>query len=229
MNTAFEYQISVRALQQQFFVSIHRDNYKGGIFKSQIKETTPVLTSFDILISSPELTSTEKATLQVLRQQFINMENTDWRGKDIDLLLMSIPLFERLPELFQEDMKKRGQYVAPMMRQVPDPATGAVRHTSTMDSDGNITNMEGGIAGVIPGAPLGFDYSGSTFIEIGNGGSEKKNSEEGTKTASKGKDAGKEQGLGSKVGEKEKHGDGNDDGNKDEKLGGSMVSGADTG
>lgn len=70
---------------------------------------------------------------------------------------MDLSSLEVTSRVFEEDMRKQGLYVPPMLIQSLEDRTNEVTGTYTCDSSGNTQEMPGGILGAIPGAPEAFN------------------------------------------------------------------------
>jgi hypothetical protein len=106
---------------------------------------------------------------------------------------MDLVAFNKVTELIEDDMRKRGKYVAPMLLQSVD-RDGRVSSTTALDSFGNVESTIGGNPCVAPGAPPGWlkneiDWHSSHFGSEQNPGNrnddEKKPGNAGLETPGK--------------------------------------------
>lgn len=163
----------IKSLQDTFYLAAHRDNFKNGGFKEQISATTSPLDAINTFIASPLLEQAEKAMFCEFRKQFIRLQNDN--PEKMSPMELTMRMFSTLSleicDMFEVDMRKRGQYVPPTMIQTVGE-NGAITSTYTLDSSGKSTHHRGGTLGVVPGAPPEFNaaneqYGGRYIVGVG--------------------------------------------------------------
>lgn len=141
----------ITAWRQSLVLAVQEWNYKEVAFKDKITTSTNVVDGLDILIASPLLSEKEKAAFSGLRASLVKLLTQSSRMTSVDLLVELIPSTEQVTNIFDEDRKKQGQYVPPMMAQSIG-GDGKVKKTFEIGDDGNIKTKKGGEFGVVPSA-----------------------------------------------------------------------------
>lgn len=155
----------IQSLRESIHMAVHTHSYKNGAFKEEISKATPLLKAIHILVASPLLSLDEKTKIAALRSIAVDYEKGVLnRLSETELALKGLAWFP-IQEVFEADAKRRGEYVPPMMAQNKDIGTGRITSTDTIDSDGNVQHFQGGKAGVVPGAPSGFNAANVNLFE----------------------------------------------------------------
>jgi hypothetical protein len=127
-------------------------NYKNGAFISKIFKETPGADALNILISSEETTPKEKSTLKAMPKIYISFRNRRLAQPQLEDTMHVLDKWQAFGDLFTDDAKACGMYVPPTTFQTrKEDAT--VAKTFVLSEDGTESVIEGGIAGVPPGAP----------------------------------------------------------------------------
>jgi hypothetical protein len=137
-------------------------NYKRGAFKGMITRATPIPDALDLLINSPLTTADEKAIFRKTRTMYAKLLQRVANGErvsDMDffvaMMVSGTDVFA-LTDIFDADRKDQGQYVPPTFTQTLNE-DGTVKETREIYADGSVTTTQGGVRGVPPSAPKGFE------------------------------------------------------------------------
>ncbi len=154
------------AIIQAIMVGVHDRNFKDGAFKSLVPRTTNTNGALKSLLDSPLLSAAEKSDISGLIGEFLticaNFSNGAEPGfKDT----MDVnKAMERLMAMFDNDARARGEYVPSQFMMQALNTNNSVREAQIWDvATQTMRTVQGGVAGVPPGAPPGC-RGGSAFV-----------------------------------------------------------------
>lgn len=136
---------------------VHDWNFKNGAFKDSITSKTTTFDGIDVMRASALLTENEKFDLMQLRQNLQAIASGQPSMSSMTVLVETFTLGEKVTKMFDEDRKKQGQYVPPMMMYAMGK-DNKVKESFALSDDGTKT-FEGGEVGVVPGAPEEFNQA----------------------------------------------------------------------
>jgi hypothetical protein len=126
--------------------------FKGGAFKTSIKDLTPALKALNILLGSISTTADEKKSVRIARDNFVALRKQfpdpeKPALKDVESISSS---FDELWAIFRDGAKRREPYIPPIFIQSRDDVDCAILETYVMNDDGSATVLVGGETWVPP-------------------------------------------------------------------------------
>lgn len=162
-DTDDDIQMCLQSIKETIVQAVQLHKYKNGMFESLISEQTSILTDLQLLSCSVFTTAAEKSVFKEATAKIRSLLDRSAHGErnmnfssSLDDYLTDTAWMSDLSDVFEQDMHASGQYVPPMMLQSLQP-DGTVRQTTTIESSSGVQNYVGGVVGVPPGAPSGFD------------------------------------------------------------------------
>ncbi|KAK2763176.1 hypothetical protein FQN54_009812 [Arachnomyces sp. PD_36] len=157
------------SVKDTIYMGVHEYDFKGGAFKGKITQHTTVREGINILRESPLLSKSEKDKLDATHRALLDYELNGWDGlTEGSLLKKTIPTMG-LTDIFNEDMKRRGEYVPPdriaSLAHAQGLQAGITTTTIIAESDGTSRITRSGRMGVPSGAPAGFNAAGAQEME----------------------------------------------------------------
>jgi hypothetical protein len=141
----------LNAWKETLLLATHERNFKNGAFKTQITPSTNIIDGIDIFIASPLLSEKEKAVFSDAGASIVRVLTGSSRMTSFDLTVEMMMVTQRVTDFFDEDGKKQGQYIPPMMIQ-SFGKDGKLEKTFEITDEGTKTT-KGGEFGVVPSAP----------------------------------------------------------------------------
>lgn len=106
----------VEAVRLTIQMGVYDCNYKDGALKDVIPKNASALEGLDILLASQLLSKSDKEKVRKTRDVVFNFEtgNKSANLSTRELMLKTLPTMV-FTDIFEEDMRKRGEYVPPMV------------------------------------------------------------------------------------------------------------------
>ncbi|PGH27740.1 hypothetical protein AJ80_00527 [Polytolypa hystricis UAMH7299] len=169
---ASEYRkLAIPSLNDSLQLAVQHHNFKNGAFNGKISNRTPLLEGIDICLASRVLSNGERDIFRMMRAAAVEQQQGDWdKIPDADVLKKMMPVVHAMTKMFTDDMKEQGMYVPPALIQSYNPASNKTTKNITIDDEGNMRLADGGVAGLVPGAPAGFNAAGIQMMKDGGVG-----------------------------------------------------------
>lgn len=149
-----------QATVESFIMAVNDKAYKNGAFRGQVTRTTSVSDAIRMFINSPFVTNGEKAQYFLpMFKSWNNVEKAAHNSTDPWSWMLEYSRCTNLFEVFDNDVRARGGYVPPPMMMQRIGEDGKVEQTTTITNEGTSEVFDGGDYGVVPGAPIGFNYA----------------------------------------------------------------------